>query len=594
MAIAQLKYELHDGYIHNWLAAGPQAIPVTDLDPTKTSDVNFQIINKYHQKSSGITRDPVERGPLTEGVFTIGSYEGSWSYVRCRGDHFVDHSASYQRLSYLRSWAYSQLVLEESTDVILVLTTNGPADLWLNGRHLHRQEHFQAPHPKGVKVKTELKAGINQVLVRFESVTSGDCPDVMALRVLQASDLPASGQPIPISRIHVEIPSLIEDLERRNELEGSFEAVYMRRDVFTREDKIEVCWPESLEKYVKTMVRLQARSGPTYAQAEVDGKSGDTLFLSYGGQLVIGPYKAVLMPLHWEYYERNLRIIKEFPFWLIGTNNFSTSPYKSYAERWQEALTHATYLEGNLYAEMAKVALGKVDSVLPATVRNAIDLVDQRTPGSPLLLAGFLRMLAGFNSQPKFLRGLRKEIKDCILGYKYWSDEPGVDLMAFDGECDQILFHSCEILAGQKYPELPFLNNNQSGHWHRSHGEALALAWLKERCSRGFGDWNSDESFEKELVALALLADFEDDDRISSLAIVAMDKIFYALALNSFQGVLASSQGRGNSDAVRGGVLAGDIRDHPVEMGSGTIQPAHRWAGKPGPFERLPDARDYC
>ena len=32
MAIYYLEYELEDGYVHNWLVTGPQAIPVTDLD----------------------------------------------------------------------------------------------------------------------------------------------------------------------------------------------------------------------------------------------------------------------------------------------------------------------------------------------------------------------------------------------------------------------------------------------------------------------------------------------------------------------------------------------------------------------------------
>jgi hypothetical protein len=32
MTVSYLEYALHDGYIHNWLVAGPQAIAVLDPD----------------------------------------------------------------------------------------------------------------------------------------------------------------------------------------------------------------------------------------------------------------------------------------------------------------------------------------------------------------------------------------------------------------------------------------------------------------------------------------------------------------------------------------------------------------------------------
>ena len=31
MAISHVRYPLHDGFIHNWLVVGPQAIEVEDL-----------------------------------------------------------------------------------------------------------------------------------------------------------------------------------------------------------------------------------------------------------------------------------------------------------------------------------------------------------------------------------------------------------------------------------------------------------------------------------------------------------------------------------------------------------------------------------
>ena len=41
MSIAYLGYNLQNGYIHNWLVAGPQAIPVPDLDRFAGDDFLF-------------------------------------------------------------------------------------------------------------------------------------------------------------------------------------------------------------------------------------------------------------------------------------------------------------------------------------------------------------------------------------------------------------------------------------------------------------------------------------------------------------------------------------------------------------------------
>lgn len=555
MTFAQLSYEFQDGYVDNWLVAGPQAIAVPDLSAVSGDDLNLNVIHQFHQKSSGITKDPVERGPLSEGLFTIGSYQGSWSYLRCQEDHFVDHSGCYDQLHYLRSWAYTGLVTAEAVEVGLVLTTNGPADLWLNGRHIHHHEHFHAPHPASVLIQASFTGGLNKILIRFENVSANECANRMALRVCQVSASNPPGQLQPIAGVHIEIPTLILAIDRRNELEESYETVYMRRDVFTAEDKIEICWPEDLERKTFCDVRLQALDGTTYAQAEVDGRPGDALFLGFPGTLKNGKYEAFVMPRGWEYYERNTRIDKRLSFWVVGSNPFSISPERTYQDRCQEALLHAVSVEGALYAELAKMALKQADSVSPGTAKNAIARVNARTADSPLLLAGLLRMQLGFSSQPKFIRGMKDELQDCMLGYRYGDPGPGSGEMAFELEGDQILIPACEILAGQKYPEMQFRRSQQNGRWHRKHGEDASLAWLEKCCAQGFSDWNSDPSIEKELVALALLADFAADDRIGSLAIVAIDKIFFALALNSYHGVLASSQGRTNSDAIRGGYL---------------------------------------
>jgi hypothetical protein len=163
MPIHYVRYELENGYIHNWLVAGLQAIPVLDLDRFQGEGWKLQIARHYSEADSGVTQMPVENEP-----FEVGEAKLEWHYYRCDDDHFVDGTAFYHTCHYLRAWAHSQVVSPSAQEVTCVLTTNGPADVWLNGQHVHRQEHFHHQIPHSVSFQARLAEGPNEFLVRFE------------------------------------------------------------------------------------------------------------------------------------------------------------------------------------------------------------------------------------------------------------------------------------------------------------------------------------------------------------------------------------------------------------------------------------------
>src|SRR5689334_16534194 len=162
MSVSHLEYQLNNGYIDNWLVAGPQAIFVPDLERFAEPNPKLQIARHYHEREPDIAQTPAERDTFAAGDATL-----TWRYARCRDDHFVDLTAFYHTCHYLRSWAYAEVFCPEPQAVTCVLTSNGPADVWLNGRHIHRQEHFQHQMPHSVAFEATLQAGYNTILVRM-------------------------------------------------------------------------------------------------------------------------------------------------------------------------------------------------------------------------------------------------------------------------------------------------------------------------------------------------------------------------------------------------------------------------------------------
>jgi hypothetical protein len=542
-----LSYSLHDNYIHNWLVAGPQAIPVHDLDRFQGDDFKAQIARYYRLTGSGISVPPVDRA-----TFIIDGTELRWEYLACLDDHFVDLTCFHHTCHYLCAWVYAEIISPTTQEVIFRLTSNGPADLWLNGAQIQRQEQFHHQIPQSISAAATLSEGCNTILVRFEAVAVRECPYSMALQIVNFradNDAERSLETLP-----VRLPVAIEAVARRQAVERVINQAYLDRDVFIHGQEIGLHWPEDLNEKSAYAARLQTPAGQIYAEARDQPKPGQKRPLSKAYQLPDNTYEALLMPDPVEYYEGNIRVTRKIRFHTLK-NRYSQRPYETYQTRRLEALKDAAGRQANIYSEIAKMALGWWSRLKPALILEAIEGIKLRRDCSDFYLTGLLGMLYRYGDEPAFPAELKQPLQDCILGFKYWLDEPGHDSMCYWSENHQILFHTCEILAGQLYPDRTFSNNGQTGRWHREKGERLALAWLKKRAAYGFQEWDSNCYFEHDLLALSHLLDLADTAEIWELAAINMDKIFLTMALNSYQGVFGSTHGRTYTPFIKTGYL---------------------------------------
>ncbi len=116
--------------------------------------------------------------------------------------------------------------------------------------------------------------------------------------------------------------------------------------------------------------------------------------------------------------------------------------------------------------------------------------------------------------------------------------------MCFHTENHQILFHSCEALAGQLFRDRTFGNDGRTGEWHSAHGAELARQWLDQRARFGFSEWLSNCYFEEDLLALLNLYDFAEAPDIRRQAGLLVDTLLLEIALHQYRGVMAITQGR--------------------------------------------------
>jgi hypothetical protein len=455
-------------------------------------DVKLQVARRFYRQESGIEDPPAEGKPFELAGEEPSATRARWEYYRCLDDHFVDVTRYDPGCTYLRSWAYTQVASPRARELTFTLTTNGPADVWLNNQHIHRQEGFSDQIPRGASFTATLREGHNEVLVRFEAVAIRECPYVMALRLVPSV---ATALDQPTDLVSVMLPTLVESVDRRQALEGMFEAAYLARDVYVRDDEIVVKLTTGMTAAANAVVRLQSPTARIHFESlRLGPTTGNDASLGRAYELPEGRYQAFLMPPLQDYYQANMRLHREIGLW-AATNHFALVPYGSFEERRHEAIEDAARRDEGVFSEIAKMALNRWSAVRIEALIETIAAINRREGGSEVCLLALLGMIHRYASHSAFPPALREPLEQCVLGFKYWLDEPGQDPMDYSSESHEIIFHACEVLAGQLYPARTFVNAAQTGQWHRDKGEQLAIAWLQERGTSGFREWDSTSSF---------------------------------------------------------------------------------------------------
>ncbi|MGN6757123.1 MAG: hypothetical protein ACTHMJ_12125, partial [Thermomicrobiales bacterium] len=482
----------------------------------------LDILRDRRRPALDVTTPPVEGSALA-----VDGVAHEWRYVRCHDDHQVDLSTFFHTCHYLVSYAYATLDVAAGGPAQVMLDSNGPADLWVNGEHAGRHEQIGLQDPARAAFSITLRTGRNDILVRFEALATRACPYTLALRVVGFAPEAA----------RVLLPAAPGDLARRQRFEAIVEAASCSRQLYRDGAPVVLRWAGAETVEGALVVRLLDAAGQTRAEQRVPATANGEVVLADSDALADGVYRIAIAPAEPSPVRRELAI-------RVFNGDFAEQPAGTFAMRRREALEHAAAQQGDIFAEIAKVALGRWDDLDHETIQATIDGINQRRDCSDFYLAGLLGLLLRHGADPAFPAGLRRQLRECVLGFKYWIDEPGADAMCYWTENHQILFFTCAALAGQLYPDDIFLNTGQPGRWHRDKGLQMARDWCLRRGAGGFIEWDSNVYFEEDLLALSHLCDLCDDAEVRPLAELVMNQMCYQLAVNSYRGVFGATHGR--------------------------------------------------
>lgn len=231
----------------------------------------------------------------------------------------------------------------------------------------------------------------------------------------------------------------------------------------------------------------------------------------------------------------------------MATDEYWLEPQGDYESR-RQAFLHfsaAAPAKGGrtgYFSQISRLALGQ--SIDETVIEEALEFVRTRQDCADFTAVGLLRILYQYAGSPHLSSTLAATIRQTLLEFKYWIDEPGREMMCFWSENHQILFHTAEYLAGQLFADEIFPNNGQSGRWHMAHARPKILRWIDLKARIGFSEWDSNCYYDEDMAPLLNLADFAADEEIAAKAAHLLDIMFFDMAVDSFRGTYGTSHGR--------------------------------------------------
>jgi hypothetical protein len=178
----------------------------------------------------------------------------------------------------------------------------------------------------------------------------------------------------------------------------------------------------------------------------------------------------------------------------------------------------------------------------PGDFDTTFQFVRSRYDCSDFRLQSLLRIL--YLYEDRLDDGTKGKIRETLLNFKYWMDEPGADSMCYWSENHQILFAAAEYLAGRKYPDDVFANNGMTGRQHMEKARARIMTWMEQRWLYGFTEWYSNTYYVEDIAPMSNLIDFSGDEEIRTKMSIIMDLLLYDMASQSYKGTFVTTSGR--------------------------------------------------
>lgn len=486
------------GFIRHWLVAGPKETPYAG--PPGPDHV-------LRREALDFART-VPPSPAALGG--PGPFGQPWCYHDPGRNEFVEFSTFYKELTVVEYYADTELDISWKGERTARFWAAGAADLWLNGNHIARLDVTRYRNPDSQPVTLPLKKGVNRLCVRLQCLGIRDTRILFGLRL---EDARGASVRMPGAADIARAAHWIDGVRGQGSggLKSEIPAPFVAR--VTPFAGPPFPWPAG------TSSLPFADKNPVAAtvEADVDG-------VALRRQLEFPGNRPAVEPPTGDRRVAHLRYVAK-----AGIGDETMAGWNA-----------------GILPLIARRLLHEISDQDAAAFSEAIAMVDTRRDCADFALAGLLRMeILGLATKEE-----SAEIRRAALGFRYWPDEPGNDAMCFQSENHSLLFHGCQLLAGQLYQGEVFANSGRTGAEQAAIALPRIVHWLDHVEARGFEEFNSSTYMPITIAAMLNVVDFSGGEKLSARMARQVDRIFGDLAQQAFGGGVVSPQGRVYRDVL--------------------------------------------
>ena len=233
-----------------------------------------------------------------------------------------------------------------------------------------------------------------------------------------------------------------------------------------------------------------------------------------------------------------------------------------------------SYDTTSIWTEVARYALGMFDALDERTLRETCLFINARKDCSDFVIQGLLRIMYWERKEQHLSPEINAMMKDTILNFKYWVDEPGDTVMYMGSENHRLLFHVAEWMAGHLYPTEVFTNSGQNGLYHTAKAYVYITEWLRQRGRFGFDEWHSNSYYPICLAPLFNVYDFSTHEgyyKLRQMTAAILDQMLFYMAADAYQGIFGTTHGRSYGVYVKYPDFEGTSATNWLYYGTGSL-----------------------
>lgn len=449
----------------------------------------------------------------------------------------VEFTQFRHRPTRLSRWCRTELLPPSDGEFRFRLSTCGGVHVWVDGRLAARFEPFTRNTEQAIEIALPLKAAGSEVVVLMEELAERDTNWFFELTSLSAQTL------------HLRLPGAIP--ERGSAMLRALADSVRPEGEFVSQGALTLVFDDPAPEPVGIHAQLRPTS---HARGTILDR---TLTLPAGAtRLAIAP--GAELPEGYHQLELSFSVggalVRRVIACAVLHDPRPRRGAALLADRKREALEYmADNGEPRMGAALAMLALGRQpDAKFRTILEQTLAVIEERQDCSDFVMVPLLWAYGAYGRA--FPGDLAARAEAAAIGYRYWVDEPGNDVMWFWSENHVLCFHVSQLLAGGLFPGHVFAASGRTG----AQQQALALErlgrWFDAVEAEGLAEWNSAAYYPVDFIGLLALAELAPQP-LAGRAKALLDRLFTMVALHTLGGVPAGTMGRAYDKELRSGPL---------------------------------------